>query len=256
MQTTTKSFTGFFAAAIALAALLLPRASNLPSNAVAPRTITVSGEAEMRVVPDEVLLTLGVETWDPDLDTAKSINDQRVRKVLALIEIYGIPAKYVQTDHVSIEPIYDMTHYRNVLKGYYVRKTIVLTLRDLTKFEDLLAGVIEAGANYVHGIQFRTTDLRQHRDEARALAINAAREKAQAMAGELNQTIGLPQTVHEDHIGWWSWYGSGWWGSRWSSAVQNVVQEAAGNFILTDEGMAPGQISVTARVTVTFELTP
>ena len=29
-----------------------------------PGVITVTGEAEIRVVPDEVILTLGVETWD------------------------------------------------------------------------------------------------------------------------------------------------------------------------------------------------
>ncbi|MGD9365498.1 MAG: SIMPL domain-containing protein [Desulfobacteraceae bacterium] len=36
-----------------------------------PRLITVTGDAEVRVVPDEVLLTLGVETWDKDLNIAK-----------------------------------------------------------------------------------------------------------------------------------------------------------------------------------------
>jgi len=60
------------------------------------------------------------------------------------------------------------------LKGYSVQKTIVVTLSDLSKFEDLLSGVLEAGANYVHNVEFRTTELRKHRDQARALAIQAA----------------------------------------------------------------------------------
>ena len=44
-------------------------------NQTEARTITVSGDAEVRVVPDEVILTLGVETWDKDLDAAKEEND-------------------------------------------------------------------------------------------------------------------------------------------------------------------------------------
>jgi hypothetical protein len=35
---------------------------------------------------------------------------------------------------------------------------------------------------------------------------------------------------------------------------QNVIQEAAGSSVSPDAITAPGQISVTARVTVTFDL--
>ncbi|MEJ2211004.1 MAG: SIMPL domain-containing protein [Anaerolineae bacterium] len=42
----------------------------VPAASQAPRTVTVTGEAEVRVVPDEVILTLGVETWDKDLGRA------------------------------------------------------------------------------------------------------------------------------------------------------------------------------------------
>ena len=107
--------------------------------------------------------------------------------------------------------------------------------------------------NYVHGVQFRTTELRKYRDEARALAIKAAREKAIALTEELGQQVGEPHSIHEDRSEWWSWYGA-WWGSRWGGgAAQNVIQNAGGGSFSTEGGMAPGQISVSARVTVSFE---
>ena len=40
-----------------------------------PGHISVSGDAEVRVVPDEGLLTLGVETWDEDLDGLEGENE-------------------------------------------------------------------------------------------------------------------------------------------------------------------------------------
>ncbi|MFN2225170.1 MAG: SIMPL domain-containing protein, partial [Anaerolineae bacterium] len=105
-----------------------------PAASQAPRTVTVTGEAEVRVVPDEVILTLGVETWDKDLDLAKRQNDEIAARVLALAADYGIAPEHVQTDYVSIEPRYRNGYYeeRDFI-GYFVHKTIVITLRDLGK---------------------------------------------------------------------------------------------------------------------------
>ncbi len=221
-----------------------------------PRRITVSGEAEVRVVPDEVILTLGIETWDKNLETAKRQNDDVVARVLALAADHGIATEHVQTDYVNIEPRYRNGYYEDRdFIGYFVHKNIVITLRDLGQFEGLLSDALEAGVNYVHGIQFRTTELRQYKDQARALAVHAAQEKAAAMGGELDQKLGEPLAVQEEQIGWWSGYNA-WWGSNWGNGMtQNVIQEIGGAAALADSSVAPGQIKVNARVSVTFELT-
>jgi uncharacterized protein YggE len=219
------------------------------------RYITVSGDAEVRVVPDEVLLTLGVETWDEDLGTAKMQNDRRVKAVLDIARGYGIQPRHIQTDLISVEPRYQDNYEKEDLIGYFVRKTIVITLKDIDKFEALLTSLLQTDVNYVHGIQFRTTELRQHRDQARALAITAAQEKAEAMAGELGQAIGQPTNIREEQAGWYSWYGS-WWGYRRGGGymAQNVIQEVGSNTPTDGGSFAPGQITVNARVAVTFEL--
>ncbi len=102
---------------------------------------------------------------------------------MAAAEKLGVAEKDIKTDHISIEPRYRDSYEQRDFVGYFVRQTIVITLQDITLFEDLLTDVLDAGANYVHGIQFRTTELRKYKDEARALAIKAAQEKAVAMAG-------------------------------------------------------------------------
>ena len=242
----------------AMLALILALAawSENPSQSHEPRLITVTGEAEVRVVPDEVILTLGVETWDKNLEMARSENDEIVKRVLALAADYDIPPEHVQTDYIGIEPRYKDGYYEERdFVGYFVHRTIVITLRDLSKFEGLLSGALTAGVNYVQGIEFRTTELRKHRDEARSLAIQAAREKATALAGELGQKVGEPQTIQENQSGWWSGY-SAWWGSRWGGSMsQNVIQETGGTAWTGEGSVAPGQVGVNARVTVSFELT-
>lgn len=245
-----------FGGVVLVLLLTLTAWTNNQQGAQEPRLITVTGDAEVRVVPDEVILTLGVMTWDKNMDRAKRQNDEIVGRVLALTTEFGIEPEHVKTDYIGIEPRYRNGYYEaSDFIGYFVRKSIVITLRDLSKFEDLLSGALDIGANYVLGIEFRTTELRKHRDEARALAIQAAREKAEAMAGELGQTVGEPQTIQEVQSGWWSGYNA-WWGGNWSGAMaQNVIQELGEGVLAGDSSVAPGQIKVNARVTVSFVMT-
>jgi hypothetical protein len=224
-----------------------------PDERAAPRLVTTTGEAEVLVVPDEVVLTLGVETSNKDLGEAKRANDEIVAKVLAAAQANGIDPKYLQTDHISIEPRYRDSYEQRDFVGYFVRKTIVMTLKDIEAFDAVLTDALEAGATYVHGIQFRTTELRKHRDEARALAIRAAREKAVALTGELGQEVGEPYAIREEQSGWWFSYNS-WWGGPAGGMTQNVIQEAGSAPTGMDGTLAPGQISVTARVTASFEM--
>jgi uncharacterized protein YggE len=207
------------------------------------------------VAPDEVVVTLGVQTEDTQLDAAKGHNDDIVRRVLERLQGFGIAAEHIQTEYIGISPTYDYPSYALPrLKGYNVQKTIVVTLSDLSKFEDLLSSVLEAGANYVHNVEFRTTELRKYGDQARALAIQAAQEKATALAGGLGQGLGEPETITEEQSLWRSWYGYGW-ASRWGESMsQNVVVETGSSALEQGATVAPGQITVNARVSVTFAL--
>ncbi len=245
-------------AGIILACGMLLFFSMLPGRAegetaAAPRPITTTGEAEIKVAPDEVGLILGVETWDKDLKKAKQQNDDRIKRVIAVTKNYAIDPKYVQTEQMEVEPRYRSGDYtESDFIGFFVRKTIVITLKDISKFEDLYTAVLEAGANHVYGVQFRTTELRKYRDQARSLAIKAAQEKAGALSGELGLKVGRPQSIQENYSGWYSWYSARWGGGP---MMQNVVQNAGGSSAPLEDGtVAPGQISVSARVTVTFDM--
>jgi uncharacterized protein len=230
--------------------LLIPAGE--PAQLTGERTIRVNGEASMMVEPDEVVLTVGIETRHAQLKTAKQRSDQILRKANEAAKASGIEARYIQTDYIQVEMRYK-DYESSIFDTYVVRQNMVLTLRDIDRFEDLLAVLLDAGITNVHGIQFRTTELRKYRDQARALALKAAQEKAIAMAGELGQDVGEPLSIEEGYGGWFSWYDS-WWGSRVSGMTQNVVQNAGPTTYEGDSALAPGQIAVTANVTVSFGL--
>jgi uncharacterized protein YggE len=81
------------------------------------------------------------------------------------------------------------------------------------------------------------------------MAIKAAKEKATALANELDCAVGAPRTISEGHVGYSPW-------SRFNAMAQNSIQEAGGAM---PEGAEPtpfGQIGVGAQVSVTFDLSP
>lgn len=219
----------------------------------APRTITVSGDAELKVGPDEVVLTLGVETRHKSLAEVRRLNDLRMKEVLAAVLAAGTANKDIRTDYLNLAPEYDYQNHQRTFIEYIQRTTIVITLRDVSKFETLLTAVLQAGVEYIHGIDFRTSELRKYRDEARAMAMKAAKEKAIALAGALGQKVGKPRSIQEGSGGWWSSYG-GWWGRGYQNMSQNVSQFAGGSHSSQEGPLAPGTLSVRGNVTITFEL--
>jgi len=215
-------------------------------------TIDVQGSAEVKVVPDEVFIVFGVETSDPSMSAAKSENDKLVKKLLALATELKIDPKHVQTDFINIEPWEHDLGNQTKRVEYRIRKSIAVTLSDVAKFEELLARALEGGVNHVHGIQFRTTELRKHRDRAREMALQAAREKADLLAGKLGRQVGPAIRISEYGGGWYSPYN--WWGQNYGydGMAQNSAQ--SGEAASSGSAIAFGQITVTASVSVSFAL--
>jgi uncharacterized protein len=218
-------------------------------------TIDVQDSADVKVVPDQVFIVFGIETSDPNLTVSKSRNDERVKKLLALTKDLNIDPKYVQTDFISIEPWEHelRDENRTVQLEYRVRKNISVTLSEIAKFEELLSRALEGGVNHVHGIQFRTTELRKHRDHAREMAVQAAKEKAALLAGKLGRQVGPAIRISEYSGGWYSPYS--WWGGQgYGSNAMSQVSSQAGEASSNEGTIALGQITVTANVSVSFAL--
>ncbi|MGH8080329.1 MAG: SIMPL domain-containing protein [Lysobacter sp.] len=246
-----------------LALSSLPAAAQYVAQApVAQRNVSVSGSAEVKVAPDEILLSVGVESRHPQLDEAKRLNDESVRSALAFLKRSGVPDKDVQTDFINIEPRYEnddsnrtaLARSRIVPVLYVVRKSIGIKLTRIDDFENVLSGLLGNGVQYIHGIEFRTSQLRKHRDAARALAIQAAKEKADALTQAMGVKRGPVQTVSESYSGGW-WRGStGGWGGGGGQMMQNVVQNFGGGGSSDGSTLSVGQISVNASVNATFSI--
>jgi hypothetical protein len=225
----------------------------LSASAQDVRTVSTTGEAVIYVTPDEVIVHVGVETFDRDLARSKALNDSLSQALVAAVRALGIEQRHIQTADVEVEIRY---HNRAVpaleIEGYIARRAYSVTLKDVDRFETLVDSAIAHGANRLMGFEYRTTELRRHRDEARRMAARAAREKAELLAVELGGTIGRPRTINEGGIAYFG-YTSSRWGttSGWMSqnSVQMVQPSAEGG-----ETMPLGQIGIRASVNAVFDL--
>ncbi|HET7073025.1 MAG TPA: SIMPL domain-containing protein, partial [Mycobacterium sp.] len=112
--------------------------------AAAQQTINVTGDAEVKVVPDRVLISLGVEVRAKSLVEARRENDRRVRAVLDTAKRGGIQPKDIQTDFVQLGIQYQADGLTP--QYYYARKSIELVLYDLNRMESILGSAVDAGA--------------------------------------------------------------------------------------------------------------
>jgi len=198
------------------------------------------------VVPDEVAFNLRVVTMDKELPAAQAKNDQIVKTLLALARKYQIPSAQVQTGHISVSQRFsdeEVTKKPPVFLGYTVTKGVGIVLKDVSQAEELLADIFKSGVSSIDGVYFRTSQLRKYKDQARAMAIKAAQEKAIALTKEIGQSIGKAYSITEDE-------------PSYASAQNNNfnVVTRSGSSSDDESTLALGQISITARVTVSFEL--
>lgn len=219
---------------------------------VQPRTITTSGTADIEIAPDQVVMLLGIRTSHADLDQAKSQNDTRTRAVVSAAKAAGVAPARVQTGTISIQPRYGekQEDYGKIL-AYVVERKVIIDLRDLTKFEDLISECVKShAANYIHSVEFRTTELKKHRMQARTEAAKAAREKADALAAQLGVKVGPVRMINESSDSFAS--------SRMRGYAQtNVMQYDPGSSGDDTEGgdtLAPGHLNIRSTVTVVFDL--
>jgi hypothetical protein len=240
-----------------------------PSRAVTPvsqdgcdssRSIQVSGTAVVNVTPDRALIQLGVQSNGRTATAVQAVNSDTIEHVVRAVKALGVDAKDISTDWYVIEPLYE--DYDSLrIKGYRINNMIAITLRDVGKANDVIIEAMQAGANQVINVELYTSELRKYRDQAREMAMQAAVEKATALANAAGAQAGCVLNINENT---WSYY-NGWWYGRYGSSSsqslwtqnvsQNVAPAAGEEGALSEAGpVSLGQISVKAEVSASFAL--
>lgn len=178
----------------AVAAVLLATSANAQEFA-AVRTISVTGMAERKIVPDEAHLTVNLNSQEVQLANAKAAHDAKLAKLMAIVRGAGIEEKKVATQSSSTQPIYEYVNdaqgrSQRLFKGYRVQTSLDVTVSDTARLADLMDQIsgagFEKGANTEWGnlmnMYYTVSNPEQIKEEMLIDAIANAKAKANRMA--------------------------------------------------------------------------
>jgi uncharacterized protein YggE len=204
--------------------------------------VHVFGSAVIRVEPDLVSLQFGVGRQAAKTRDALREAQQAALAVRAFLTKAGVSD--VASSRLTLSQTTEYKDGKPRPTGYYAKFTFNVILTDLTKMEEVLVGVVDAGVNEIGSTEFRTTRLKELRMEARRRAVASAREKAENYCRAAGVTLG-PVTAIEDQRP----------ESLSGNYEQNTSREEPTDDSATTRALAPNAIPVGAAVSVTFALT-
>ena len=161
------------------------------------RWISVTANGEASVAPDLAIVSFAVSGDGKDLAGTRDDVNTRSSAVLARLREAGIADADINAPDVGVHPQYDHGK-RQRLSGYRVVRRMTARVRDLERLGSVLDGVVNAGANEVHGAQMTTSDPSAAEHEALRLAAAAARAKAEAIAAAAGVAVGGVVRIEEE----------------------------------------------------------
>lgn len=161
-----------------------------------PVGVTVFGSSIVRTMPDVAVIHLSVS--EVMMNPREAF--QAVRKTAQRVQTYLSSAQVKEAGSSNISLTEEYRYQNNVQKfeGYRTTVQFQVTLSELNRLEDILTGVVEAGANRILSISYQSTRLKQIRAEARTQAILAAREKAEVYCKAAGVEVG--EVIHIEDV--------------------------------------------------------
>lgn len=214
-------------------------------------TISVSGYGETFAAADIATFSYSVVSLKSTVAEAQTDATTKANAVTKYLKDAGVADKDIQTTDYSVSPQYDYVQGacangycpgRQVLKGYEVRQTNTVKVRDLAKAGDLLAGVGSKGATEVSGLQFTFDDPQKVQDDARGKAIVDAKAKADELAKQLGVSLVRVVSFSESGVT--------------PGPVPYAKLDAAAGMggVASAPEISVGQNKVTSNVSITYEI--
>jgi uncharacterized protein len=231
---------------LALLVFLIPAVVGAQEKSAEPkRSISVTGQGEVKAAPDRVLLSFAVETTAAKATEAAAENAKRSAAVAAAVKHLLDPKDVVTTTRYMLDPRYEAQkpggQREPRIIGYVARNEVQVESRKIDAVGALIDAAIDTGANRISGLQFELS----HRDEALQEAIEKAAADARMQAAAVAKGIGvrlkgvLSATTSSQPIPM----------PRHFGAFGMAAAEAR-----VPTSIEPGQVSVNATLQVTYEI--
>jgi uncharacterized protein YggE len=154
--------------------------------------VSVVGEATQEVAPDRAILRFSVVTDRATASAAAADNARVIAAILTELTSLGVSAPDVETQSVTLAPIVLEARDQKgkataPVQTYRASNALAVKVTPVEKAGDVVARVIEKGANQLDGVDYDFSDLSGKRDALRAKAVGDAERRARIYA----EAVGL-----------------------------------------------------------------
>ena len=161
-----------------------------------PKTISVTGNAQVILAPDIAYVSIGVHSEAESAKAAVASNNSQTQAVIDAIKGQGVDAKDIQTTNFSVYQQEKFAPTGESLGTYFMAdNTVYVTIRDITKIGDILDASIKAGANSIYGITFDVENKESAMASGRDQAMVDAKAQAEQLANAAGVTLGDVQSI-------------------------------------------------------------
>ena len=185
--------------AVGLLALACTETTLLQSDRDQSPGISVSGTGSVFGEPDVAILTLGVEAQADSVGEARAEAAEAMDAMVTVLKDSGVEDSDIQTSRFSVEPRYNFRDGEQELIGFFVNNLVTVKIRDIDETGTLIDDVVEAGGDLtrVQNLRFTIDDLEELQQEARRLAMENAKSKAETLADAGGVELGAPRSISE-----------------------------------------------------------
>jgi len=217
-----------------------------PAVAQAPQsdprsTVSVVGDGRVLVQPDVAMVSFGVEATGPTFAAAQADAATRMQAVIDTLIGLGVPRDEIRTSRLSASPVYDQKD-NTIIRGYRANNSVQVKLRDLDTVGSVVDAVTAAGANRVEGVSFAVEQIEEPKSQARALAMQHARAKADQLASLAGMRVTGVKAIEES--------------DATSTPVRAQPMMAPAPAAAAAPPVEPGTQEVRSQVNVTFYMEP
>jgi uncharacterized protein YggE len=213
-------------------------------NSKTVRTVSVTGNGSVNLTPDMASFNVQVsETRDTTSEALNAMNE-KTSTIFDILDAYNIENKDRKTNSINLRTDYDWVDSKQVVVGQVASQSINVKLRDLDQLGSIIDKLSTVNEINLGSINYNTEDTDEAETEARIMAVEDAREKAQSIADAENMTLGLPISINNSS--------SDLNIRNYPNMMEAVSLKSVSTSVSTQ---APtGEITITGQVNIVYEL--
>ncbi|MDD4027124.1 MAG: SIMPL domain-containing protein [Candidatus Shapirobacteria bacterium] len=241
------------AVAIIFSALLISRTGiyikntgGVESNGKVSNTISVTGDGKVSAKPDMVQLNISFQETAPTSKAALDKVNQKIDSALKLLKDNNIPDSDITTNNLNVYTEYDYSNSTRRIIGQRASQTLDIKIKKIdtkatkaTKIIDELSAIDNL---QIGGITFDIEDKTKFFSEARELAFNKAKQKAEELAKlskvKLTKPISISDSTYDITP------------ARYTTNVAQLKTLSMGSGGAIDSQISTGEMGISANLSI------